>query len=471
MTTRHTTSPRQWQAWGAAAILLSPATALAGSPGFIVSGLDAVPTEEGGEASFTVALAAKPGSDVFLDVTSSLVNEVTIVAEDPGPFTPLNWNTPRRYWAIGLDDEVEDGDAKVTVSVKAGPGSDGAYLAALATFDTENLDDERTLTFESDYVDCDGPKTEDIYDGRIVGLIYNRKLAQQDGAKQDWFDANPVQDDRVFAENSDKYYLSLRTLHVVLRNTYRKNMTNLETEGLLQNYARAAHEIHTTSRGMVELDFDQVALTTEFGDNSFIDDDPAPGVTAKFVDYPKLAFALAFAGYNYDEYDLISVSVAFTDDIPSHVRTEVAYAVPPPDFKYDVPFTNPETWKNDHTWTTVQYTTDPKASGWIDIFIHEMYHSLDWMHEYGSFPEARNPDDSWWLFTYDYEDVVDMFWARSKHDLLEIPPLWGKLEKRPATHIVEMSCPSVDVYKERRVYCPNGVECVTGCACLKEPSR
>lgn len=352
MTTRHTTSPRQWQAWGAAAILLSPATALAGSPGFIVSGLDAVPTEEGGEASFTVALAAKPGSDVFLDVTSSLVNEVTIVAEDPGPFTPLNWNTPRRYWAIGLDDEVEDGDAKVTVSVKAGPGSDGAYLAALATFDTENLDDERTLTFESDYVDCDGPKTEDIYDGRIVGLIYNRKLAQQDGAKPDWFDANPVQDDRVFAENSDKYYLSLRTLHVVLRNTYRKNMTNLETEGLLQSYARAAHEIHTTSRGMVELDFDQVALTTEFGDNSFIDDDPAPGVTAKFVDYPKLAFALAFAGYNYDEYDLISVSVAFTDDIPSHVRTEVAYAVPPPDFKYDVPFTNPETWKNDHTWTT-----------------------------------------------------------------------------------------------------------------------
>lgn len=461
------------------AVLLSPATAMAGPAGFTVSQLDAVPTEEGGEASFTVTLTSSPGSglEVMLDVTSSNPSEVMIIAEDPSPITQYNWWQPRRFWAIGLDDEIEDGDAPTTISISAAPGSDPAYVALSPVLRaTENLDDETTLVFDSPYVRCVGPDTEDIYDGRVIGLHYDRDQALADEAtmspKPEFFlefDPNDAfQDDRVFAENWDRTYLHLRTLHVVLRNTMTRSLTDDEAAALQRSYARAAHRIHTASHGLVALDFDQVALNTEFGWSSFIDDDDSdPWYTAQFVDYPKLAFALAFVGYNYDEYDIISVSVAFTDDPPYTVRTDVAAAVPPPDFDFSVPYTNPETWKNDRTWTTVQYTTDPYSTKWADIDVHELTHDLEWMLEYANFTEMRNPDDVWWSRTYTEQESLDMFWARPKADFFYIPAPWGNVEHQPATHIVEMSCRDENTYQERRVYCPLGVTCGIGCECNK----
>ena len=55
--------------------------------------------------------------------------------------------------------------------------------------------------------------------------------------------------------------------------------------------------------------------------------------------------------------------------------------------------------------------------------------------------------------------------------MLTVPALRGSVETRTATHIVEMSCPEKHVYVERRVYCPYGVTCGTGCACNEEPGR
>lgn len=451
----------------------------AAPPGFVVTGLDAVPTEEGGEASFTVTLASKPAGSVVLDVTSSQPTEVMIIAEDPSPITTSDWFKPRRYWAIGLDDESEDGDAKVSIAVQAAPGSDPAYVALPAkTLDTENLDDERTLTVMTPFIKCDGPATEDIFDGRVIGLLYDRAFAKQLQAQVSpplkpeelvQFDVNdPAEDDRVFSENSDGMYFRLRTLHVVLRNTFNRSLTDKETLALQQSYSRAAHRIQTASHGMAVLDFDQVALDTEFGWDSFVDDDDTDlWVTAKFVDYAKLAFALAFTGYDYDEYDMISVSLAFTDDPPFMVRGAVANSVPPPKFDFGVPYTNPDTWKNDHTMTTLQYTTDPLSALWSDIYVHEMTHNLEWMLEYANYTEMRNPDDLWWAFTYLYDDMLDMFWARPKHELFYIPSTWGTIEKQTPTHIVEMSCPSDNTYRERRVHCPFGVTCDVGCQCKK----
>jgi hypothetical protein len=164
---------------------------------------------------------------------------------------------------------------------------------------------------------------------------------------------------------------------------------------------------------------------------------------------------------------MISISVGFTDT-DTITRTEVAYAVAPELPIHLDPYSNSNTWDNDKTMTTVQYTTDPESGFWTDIFIHEMFHNLEWMLEYGSFPELRNPDDPWWLATYSYSDVMDMFWARPKTDYFFIPAPWGSLHTQLATHIVEMSCPTDHTYKERRVYCPNGVTCGIGCQCNAE---
>ncbi|MCY1062796.1 hypothetical protein [Nannocystis sp. SCPEA4] len=442
------------------ATLLSLAPAVAGAaPGFVVSGLDGVPTEEGGMGSFTVTLTEPPGGDVFVDTTSSDPDEVFIFSVDPSPFNNLNWNVPKRFWAIGVDDEVEDGDVPIELYVEALPGSLPAYIAlGETTIKTTNYDDEETMTFHSPAVRCIGATTEDIYDGGVISLLYSPAYDPSD----------PFVDDRVFAENSDGEYLELRTLHVVLQNTMTRVLTNPETEVLRRYYARAVHRIHTTSRGMVDLNFHQVVIPSYFGIGSFIDDDPgSPGMQAAFVDYGRLKIELANAGFDYEKYDMISISVGFTDT-DTIKRTEVAYAVAP-ELPIDLfPYSNSNTWDNDKTMTTVQYTTDPESEFWIDIFIHEMFHNLEWMLEYGSFPELRNPDDPWWLATYSYSDVMDMFWARPKTDYFFIPAPWGSLHTQLATHIVEMSCPAANTYKERRVYCPNGVTCGVGCQCNAE---
>jgi len=450
----------------AALVSLAPAVAMA-APGFVLSGLDAVPTEEGGLTSFTVKLASAPASPVIIDVTSSDPTEVNIFHFGSSSFDASDWNVPRRYFVIGIDDEDDDGDAPIEISVEASAGSDPAYVAlGASTIDTHNYDDEAILTFYSPYVRCTGPTAENIHSGFALSLVYDQAAAMND-PPYPWYDpSNPLLDDRVFAENSDGKYLELRTLHVVLKDTYTRNMTVAQTELLRQSYARAVHRIHTTSRGMVELNFKQVVLPTHFGLSSFIDDDAgAPGVVLKFVDYARLKTELAAVGVDYDEYDMISVSLGFTESL-LFKRPRDAYAVAPEQPIDQFPYSNSNTWDNDRTMTTVQYTTDPEGPGWIDIFIHEMFHNLEWMLEYGSFTELRNPDDPWWEDTYSYADVMDMFWARPKADYFSIPAPWGTLHTQPATHIVEMWCLNENNYRERRVHCPNGVSCgFLGCRC------
>lgn len=434
-------------------VSLSPTVALA-APGFHISGLDAVPTEEGGFASFTVALEDAPASDVSLTVTRSDPSEVNIFDFDNTPITASNWTEPRRYWIFGRDDEDDDGDVLVEITVEATPDSDPAYVAlGPVTFDIRNYDDEETMTFTSLAADCNGPATEDIYQGQLISLTYDQTAGL---------------DDRVFLENDDHMYLELRTLHVILQNTFAGNLTTEETEVLRQSYARAVHRIHTTSRGMVALDFDQVEIAPMYLPSSFVDDWPdLPGMQGVFADYQLLRRDLEDAGYDYDEYDMISVSVAF-DVTEDAMPSKPAHAVLPDGIIGVPPYTNSTTWDNDRTMTTVQYVPDPESPGWIDIFIHEMFHNLEWMLEYGSYPELRNPDDPWWEDTYSYADVMDMFWARPKSYYFSIPDPWGTLHTRPATHIVEMSCPTSYIYKEKRVYCPNGVTCFLGCRCKTE---
>ncbi|WP_143141424.1 hypothetical protein [Nannocystis exedens] len=399
-------------------------------------------------------------------MTSSNESEVKVISATSAVFTASNWNDPQRFQLQGVDDEVEDGDIPVQITVEVAGSADPAYLAVGdVTLNVINYDDDETLTFSSPFVECVGPSTEDIHDGSVVGLIYDQAAAMSDPPYPVYDPLNPWLDDRVHSETSDQMYIELRTLHVILQDTFADYMTISESLALRQHYARAVHRIHTTSRGMVRLNFDQFVLSTPFGLSSFADASPDPKMQAEFTDFDRLTAELAGAGYDIDEYDMISVSVAWhdTDDI---VRAGVANAVwPGPDIGLQ-PFTNPTTWNNDLTLTTRQYVNDPLSGKWRDIFIHEIFHNMEWMLEYGAFVELRNPDDPWWMDTYpDEQTVLNMFWARPKTSAFWIPEPWGKIYTQEPTHIAEMTCPEIDTYVERKVYCPAGVDCGIGCWC------
>ena len=86
-----------------------------------------VTTETGGAAAFTVALASRPRSPVFVLLQSNRPTEGVPVATrirvgDQAAqaviFTPLNWNRPQVVRVVGRDDRVRDGNRLYHVTAK-----------------------------------------------------------------------------------------------------------------------------------------------------------------------------------------------------------------------------------------------------------------------------------------------------------------------------------------------------------------
>jgi hypothetical protein len=468
-----------------AAALLIPAAASA-QPGLEVSGPMGVPTEEGDAAPFTVSLAAPPSSDVTVVATTSLPGSVVIIPSQ-ATFTAGNWMVPQTFWAMGVDDEIADGDEPVTIEVAVAAGSDPAYEVLPPELrDTAILDDEVTLTIESGPSLCIGPATEDVHDGSMVLTRYDREHPDAQGL---WFDpANEEQDDLVVPEHSDERFVALRTLHVVLRNTLENSMTDAEVESLGQQYATAAHHIHVATGGMLMLDYDQLVVDEWFGEWAF--GEPGTPDEGSFTAYHALEWEIMLGGYDIDDFDIINVTVgvAQADIAPNFTGFAAAYARPSDG---GPTFTNGTNWGNDHTWATVQFAWDPINPVWRDIFLHENNHVVEWMLEYGAYPEHRNADDPWWLATYpgydeaspgfDDLNVLTMFWARPKTFYDYLPGTWGELRTRTPMHVVETSCPGEGTLQMRRAYCEYGVSCdsvcyigmpcSSGCYCNAEPPR
>lgn len=91
------------------------------------SGGGTVVSEAGTVDGFTVALKARPASNVVIGVVSGDTGEVT-VAPDSLVFTPGNWSTPQDVTATGVDDQVQDGNQATTVTLSVKDvSSDDAY--------------------------------------------------------------------------------------------------------------------------------------------------------------------------------------------------------------------------------------------------------------------------------------------------------------------------------------------------------
>jgi hypothetical protein len=75
---------------------------------------DLVTTEDGGQARFSLSLAAEPDSPVTIGLASSNTGEGTV---DPASvtFTPAAWNEAKTVTVTGVDDAVTDGDQTYTI--------------------------------------------------------------------------------------------------------------------------------------------------------------------------------------------------------------------------------------------------------------------------------------------------------------------------------------------------------------------
>jgi hypothetical protein len=88
------------------------------APGLTVSQSSVTVSEDGTTDSWTVVLAARPLSDVILNVSSPDLDEVTV---SPGQitFAPDNWDVPQAITATGVNDAVPtvDGNRDIAVTL------------------------------------------------------------------------------------------------------------------------------------------------------------------------------------------------------------------------------------------------------------------------------------------------------------------------------------------------------------------
>ena len=82
-------------------------------------------TEQGGQATFTVALRSQPSAPVVVTLASSDATEGT-VAPATLTFTAANWSAPQTVTLTGVDDKLDDGDVIYTI-VTAYQTSDPLY--------------------------------------------------------------------------------------------------------------------------------------------------------------------------------------------------------------------------------------------------------------------------------------------------------------------------------------------------------
>jgi hypothetical protein len=99
-------------------------------------------TEQGGMASFGIALSAPPTSDVAIALSSSDISEGSVTPARV-VFTPLNWMAPQIVTVTGVDDDRADGNQPYRVVTAPAESEDQGY-AQLDGPDAEllNIDDD-----------------------------------------------------------------------------------------------------------------------------------------------------------------------------------------------------------------------------------------------------------------------------------------------------------------------------------------
>jgi large repetitive protein len=99
-------------------------------------------SEDGGDATFRIALNAQPTANVTFSLESSDEGE-GLAAPTSITFTPANWNAPQVITVTGVDDDEVDGPQPYTIEIGSATSSDSAYSGlAGGSVPVLNEDDE-----------------------------------------------------------------------------------------------------------------------------------------------------------------------------------------------------------------------------------------------------------------------------------------------------------------------------------------
>ncbi|MGE0089642.1 MAG: Ig-like domain-containing protein, partial [Bacteroidales bacterium] len=85
-----------------------------------------ITTEAGGSDSFEIVLTSEPTSDVSIALSSSNLNEGTVLPPSV-TFNSSNWSTPQTVTVTGVNDNIDDGDRTYNIITAAATSPDGKY--------------------------------------------------------------------------------------------------------------------------------------------------------------------------------------------------------------------------------------------------------------------------------------------------------------------------------------------------------
>ena len=148
-------------------------------------------------ASFGVVLNAQPLTNVYLDLNSSDVGEVTVFAPLTKTFTPATWNVTQTVMLNSVDDVYIDGSQQVSITVAVNTASDNEFIGvASQVVSVTNADNDQAS----------------------IQLIPNDNLTSEDGDTADFLlqlSAIPSADVTIDIRSSNIAEAVLQTTQVV----------------------------------------------------------------------------------------------------------------------------------------------------------------------------------------------------------------------------------------------------------------
>lgn len=246
-------------------------------------------------------------------------------------------------------------------------------------------------------------------------------------------DSKNVGDNRSYELKRLNHYLKFKTALVIFRGSYTRILTDAEIDELKNSYATAARKVDEATFGLARIDYTPIIIESTLTKSDFADynkgSDPN-AFQAEFRGYPKVIQALQSHGLSVDNFDIVSINIPWVDtktDKPS------GFAWANTSFMLG----------NSKTWSSVQHIYP--GDYWWAYFMHEMFHSIEWMLESKGYAHLRNPDDKWWADTYpkmtDAKGIVPTpmnmgepgeyllyaMYSRIKEHWFDLAPTWGEV--------------------------------------------
>ncbi len=244
------------------------------------------------------------------------------------------------------------------------------------TADTTVSGDTQTQVFERGTLTTDILRKTAIYSDDIhMGIEPRTRACRLKHARQS--------DDRTLPLQRLDSDLTLRVGLVIFRESYSRKFQGSEISDLVKSYTDAMEQIDQFTHGQFKVRYKTILINDKLKKSSFANDDqdgnPAT-FDAQFQGYSIVEDWIKRRNHKLSEFDVVPICIPWsqTGDRPSGF----AWANP------RAQFSQPD------VWSSIQHIYPGRY--WWAVFVHELFHSIEWMFERRGYPALRNPDDPAW---------------------------------------------------------------------------